>query len=113
MYITPSVSFYENLGRGYLHTCEGEGKLLFDVQCVKEQKVTRNITYKIPFEKRMEVYECYKMGYGYKKTVKATGLKRDTVRYYIRRFRAGKTDWFDKPPADLELDLGLEEAVEE
>lgn len=87
--------------------------MLFDVQYVKEQKVTRNITYKIPFEKRMEVYECYKMGYGYKKTVKATGLKRDTVRYYIRRFRAGKTDWFDKPPADLELDLGLEEAVEE
>ncbi len=75
--------------------------------------MSRNITYKIPFEKRMEVYECYKMGYGYKKTVKATGLKRDTVRYYIRRFRAGKTDWFDKPPAEFEFDFSSDKEVED
>ena len=70
-------------------------------------EMSRNITYKIPLEKRMEVYECFKMGYGYKKTVKATGLKRDTVRYYIRRFRSGKTDWFDQKEGESNLEFTL------
>ena len=65
----------------------------------------RRINYKIPLEKRMEVLDCYRKGWGYKKTVKATGINRNLVRYYMRRFRSGNTTWADQEASDSDSPL--------
>lgn len=47
----------------------------------------------IPQIKRMECLECFQAGFGYKKTASVTGLNIYTVRDYLRRYKAGDTDW--------------------
>ena len=41
--------------------------------------------------------QCFKNGYGYKKTATVTGLGQYQVRYYLRRYKKGETSWADKP----------------
>lgn len=53
--------------------------------------------YLIPIERKKMMLQCFKNGYGYKKTATVTGLGQYQVRYYLRRYKKGETSWADKP----------------
>lgn len=54
-----------------------------------------NIAFTIPLEKRQQCLNCFKQGYGYKKTAYLVGLNTYAVREYSRQYKAGDTHWAD------------------
>ena len=48
---------------------------------------------RIPEEMKKRCLESFREGNGYKKTATLTGIKRYTVRDYLRRYKAGDCSW--------------------